>query len=55
MSDALLERPRPLQPPAASAALDSDQPAHLGEAEPAVELPIGLLAEITHRCPLQCP
>src|SRR5687767_8240310 len=22
---------------------------------PEVEIPIGLLAEITHRCPLQCP
>jgi pyrroloquinoline quinone biosynthesis protein E len=39
MSDTGLLEPRPAPP---------------GEAPP-VEAPIGLLAEITHRCPLQCP
>lgn len=32
----------------------AEAPAAPGEAPPA-EPPIGLLAEITHRCPLQCP
>ena len=26
-----------------------------GRREPWIEPPIGLLAELTHRCPLQCP
>ena len=45
MSDALtLEAPRvaPVAEPRRDAA-------------PEIEIPIGLLAEITHRCPLQCP
>src|SRR5262245_6759156 len=30
-------------------------PREAAVATPALEVPLGLLAEITHRCPLQCP
>jgi pyrroloquinoline quinone biosynthesis protein E len=50
MSDALiLERPVLERPGAAPA------PGGVEAAASDVQVPIGLLAEITHRCPLQCP
>jgi len=42
-----------LTPELPSRAAQSPEP--VAKAEPQVEIPLGLLAEITHRCPLQCP
>ena len=44
-----------LTPEAEARAARGPTQARRVEAAPEVEIPIGLLAEITHRCPLQCP
>ena len=35
--------------------MPSSAPCATGDGAPAVDLPIGLLAELSHRCPLRCP